>query len=65
MYRAVLLDFFWAKDVLQVKALMGLVKSWNFFQRGKGNGSMSITTTATEYRGRFLKMIETIVEAEA
>ena len=44
---------------------MGLVKSWNFFQRGEGNGPMSITTTATEYWERFLKMIETIVEAEA
>jgi hypothetical protein len=65
VYRAVLLDFFWAKDALQAEALMGLVKSWNFFQRGKGNGLMNITTTATEYRERFLKMIEAIVEAEA
>jgi len=60
-----LLNFFWAKDALQAKALTGLVKSWNFFQRGKGNGPMNITTTATEYRERFLKMIEAIVEAEA
>ena len=65
VYRAVLLDFFWAKDALQAKALTGLVKSWNFFQRGKGNGPMSITTTAMEYRERFLKMVEVIVEAEA
>ncbi|OCL13922.1 SAICAR synthase-like protein [Glonium stellatum] len=64
VYRAVLLDFFWVKDALQAKALTGLVKSWNFFQRGKGHGPMSITTTATEYRERFLRMVEGIVEAE-
>ncbi|OCK89162.1 uncharacterized protein K441DRAFT_708409 [Cenococcum geophilum 1.58] len=54
VYRAVLLDFFWAKDALRAKALTGL-----------GDGSMNIIATATEYRERFLKMIEAIVEAEA
>jgi len=34
VYRAVLLDFFWAKDALQAKALTGLVNSWNFFLSG-------------------------------
>ncbi|OCK85441.1 SAICAR synthase-like protein [Lepidopterella palustris CBS 459.81] len=62
VYRAVLIDFFWVKDALQAKALTGLVDSWNFFQRGKGDGPMSITTTASEYRKRFLWMVEEIVE---
>ncbi|KAF2499328.1 SAICAR synthase-like protein [Lophium mytilinum] len=62
VYRAVLLDFFWSKDALQPMVLTGLVNSWNFFQRGKGNGPMSITTTAGEYRERFLRMVGEIVE---
>ncbi|KAF2741148.1 SAICAR synthase-like protein [Polyplosphaeria fusca] len=43
IYRAILLDFFWAKDSLQAQA-------------------MSITTTTDEYRQRFLKMVDDIVE---
>jgi hypothetical protein len=62
VYRAVLLDFFWARDALQAKALSGLVKSWNFLKWGRGNGPMSITTTSQEYRSRFLKMVDAIVE---
>jgi hypothetical protein len=62
IYRAVLLDFFWAKDSLQATALTGLVNSWNFLTWGKENGPMSITTSADEYRSRFLKMVDTIVE---
>ncbi|KAF2465984.1 SAICAR synthase-like protein [Lindgomyces ingoldianus] len=62
IYRAILLDFFWAKDALQAKALTGLVNSWNFVKWGKGDGPMSITTTSNEYRTRFLKMVESIIE---
>lgn len=62
IYRAILLDFFWAKDALQAKALTGLVNSWNFLKWGKGDGPMSITTTSDEYRSRFLKMVENMVE---
>lgn len=62
IYRAILLDFFWAKDALQAKAMTGLVNSWNFLQWGEGNGPMSITTSSDEYRTRFLGMIEAIIE---
>jgi hypothetical protein len=64
VYRAVLLDFFWARDALQAKTLVGLVNGWNFLQKGKGNGPMSITTSVGEYRERFLKMVDGIVEVE-
>jgi hypothetical protein len=62
VYRAVLLDFFWAKDALQAVALTGLVNSFNFLKWGKDHGPMSITTTSDEYRTRFLRMIDNIVE---
>ncbi|KAF2745882.1 SAICAR synthase-like protein [Sporormia fimetaria CBS 119925] len=62
VYRVVLLDFFWAKDALQAKALTGLVNSWNFLKWGKENGPMSITTTSDEYRRRFLRMVEGFLE---
>ncbi|KAF2202111.1 SAICAR synthase-like protein [Delitschia confertaspora ATCC 74209] len=64
VYRAVLLDFFWAKDAFQAQALTGLVKLWNALQWGKKPGPMSITTTSDEYRQRFLKMVDSIVEVE-
>lgn len=62
VYRAILLDFFWARDALQAKALTGLVNSWNFLKWGKDHGPMSITTTSDEYRTRFLKMVEDMIE---
>lgn len=62
VYRAILLDFFWAKDALQAQALTGLVNSFNFLKWGKSHGPMSITTTSDEYRTRFLRMIEEITE---
>ncbi|KAF2116867.1 phosphatidylinositol-4-phosphate 5-kinase-domain-containing protein [Lophiotrema nucula] len=62
VYRAILLDFFWAKDALQAQALTGLVNSYNFLKWGRDHGPMSITTTSDEYRVRFLHMIEDIVE---
>lgn len=61
VYRVVLLDFFWAKDALQAKTLTGLVNAWNFLGLGRQQ-PMSITTTSDEYRSRFLKMIDAIVE---
>jgi hypothetical protein len=64
IYRAVLLDFFWAKDALQAKALTGLVNTWNALQAGEGHGPMSITTESDEYRTRFLSMVEEMVEVE-
>jgi hypothetical protein len=62
IYRFLLLDFFWARDALHAKAMSGLVKSWNVLKWGKNHGPMTITTTSEEYRSRFLKMVDTIVE---
>ncbi|KAE9964162.1 hypothetical protein BLS_008587 [Venturia inaequalis] len=59
VYRAVVLDFFWAKHRTQAKVMTGLIKSFNFFAR---KGPMSITTDAPEYRERFLKMVEGLFE---
>ena len=62
IYRAILLDFFWAKDSLQAEVLTGFVNSFNFLKWGKSHGPMSITTSSEEYRTRFLSMVESIVE---
>ncbi|KAJ4369205.1 hypothetical protein N0V83_006290 [Neocucurbitaria cava] len=62
VYRAIILDFFWAKDALQAQTLTGLVKLFNFVKWGKDHGPMSITTTSDEYRQRFLGMVENMVE---
>ncbi|KAH7116962.1 phosphatidylinositol-4-phosphate 5-kinase-domain-containing protein [Dendryphion nanum] len=62
IYRAVLLDFFWAKDAFQAQAMTGLVKTFNFLKWGRDHGPMSITTTSEEYRSRFMKMVDEMVE---
>jgi hypothetical protein len=62
VYRAILLDFFWSKDALQAHTLTGLVKLYNTLKWGKDHGPMSITTTSDEYRQRFLRMVEDMVE---
>ena len=62
IYRAIVLDFFWAKDALQAQTLTGLVKLYNVLKSGKDHGPMSITTTSDEYRQRFLGMVEDMVE---
>jgi hypothetical protein len=62
IYRAIILDFFWSKDALQAQTLTGLVKLFNALKWGKDHGPMSITTTADEYRQRFLGMVEDMVE---
>ena len=59
LYRAIILDFFWAKHKVHAKAMTFLIDVWNVFDR---KGPMSITTTAPEYRGRFLDMCHRIVE---
>lgn len=58
-YRAVLLDFFWAKHKLHAQALTGVVQTFNVVGRF---GPMSITTTAEEYREKFLQMLDGMVE---
>ncbi|KAF1834573.1 SAICAR synthase-like protein [Decorospora gaudefroyi] len=62
VYRAIVLDFFWAKDALQAQTLTGLVKLFNLVKPGKDHGPMSITTTSDEYRQRFLGMVDDMVE---
>ncbi|KAL4933300.1 phosphatidylinositol phosphate kinase family protein [Aspergillus undulatus] len=58
-YRAVLLDFFWAKHKLHAQAMTGAVQAFNLIGR---QGPMSITTTAEEYREKFLAMVGGLLE---
>jgi hypothetical protein len=62
VYRAILLDFFWAKDAVQAMAMTGLVNTFNFMKWGRDHGPMSITTTSDEYRTRFLHMVDDMIE---
>lgn len=59
LYRAVILDFFWAKHKVHAKLMTMLIDAWNLIDR---KGPMSITTTAPEYRSRFLDMCRNIVK---
>ncbi|KAF9884885.1 hypothetical protein FE257_000952 [Aspergillus nanangensis] len=59
-YRAVILDFFWAKHKLYAQAMTGVVQTFNVIGR---QGPMSITTTAEEYQQKFLTMVESLLEA--
>ncbi|KAH8427305.1 phosphatidylinositol phosphate kinase family protein [Aspergillus melleus] len=58
-YRAVVLDFFWAKHKLHAQAMTGVVQTFNVLGR---QGPMSITTTAEEYRQKFLSMVDAMME---
>lgn len=60
VYRAVVLDFFWAKHKTQPRLMTRLVKGFNFFAK---KGPMSITTEPEEYRSRFLDMVKEYVVA--
>lgn len=60
LYRASILDFFWAKHKLQPMVMTVLIKLWNLLISKQG--PMSITTTPEEYRQRFLKMCRSYVE---
>ncbi|PFH58712.1 hypothetical protein XA68_13328 [Ophiocordyceps unilateralis] len=61
IYRAVVLDFFWAKNKLRAKAMTGLVGALNLLAR---KGPMSITAEPAEYRARFLKMVNKLVSTD-
>ena len=61
VYRAVILDFFWAKHKFQPMAMTGLVKSFDLIAR---KGPMSITTTPDEYRRRFLSMVQGLLAVQ-
>ncbi|KAJ5160870.1 uncharacterized protein N7482_007874 [Penicillium canariense] len=58
-YRAVVLDFFWARHKLHAQALTGVVQTFNVVGR---KGHMSITTTASDYRQKFLAMVEEMIQ---
>ncbi|KAJ9157267.1 Phosphatidylinositol 4-phosphate 5-kinase type-1 beta [Pleurostoma richardsiae] len=60
VFRAAVLDFFWAKHKVQPILMTLLINAWNLLISRKG--PMSITTTPDEYRERFLKMCHEIVE---
>lgn len=62
IFRASILDFFWAKHKLQPKFMTFLINAWNLLI--SKDGPMSITTTPDEYRERFLKMCRGIVEVK-
>ncbi|KAF4589704.1 putative phosphatidylinositol phosphate kinase [Ophiocordyceps camponoti-floridani] len=61
IYRAVVLDFFWAKNKLRAKAMTGLVGALNLVAR---KGPMSITAEPTEYRARFMRMVNKLVSSD-
>jgi hypothetical protein len=54
IYRAVILDFFWAKHKIHAQTMTGLIRGFNLIS---GKGHMSLTTSADDYRKRFLNMI--------
>lgn len=62
VYRATVLDFFWSKHSTYAKAMTGLIKTYNVIDE---QGPMSITAESSEYRERFLKMCEEIIEVRA
>lgn len=61
IYRAAILDFFWAKHTIHAKAMTGLIRTYNIVDR---QGPMSVTTDSPEYRKRFLKMCADMVEVQ-
>lgn len=61
IFRAVILDFFWAKHKVQAKLMTLLIDAWNLIDK---QGPMSITTTPEEYRTRFLEMCKEMVEVK-
>lgn len=61
VYRAAILDFFWAKHTVHAMAMTGLVNTYRVVDDA---GPMSITTESEEYRERFLDMCLGLVEVE-
>ncbi|KAI1807510.1 SAICAR synthase-like protein [Daldinia bambusicola] len=61
VYRAAVLDFFWAKHTVHAKAMTTLVQGYNLID---DRGPMSITTDSKEYRSRFLDMCKGLVEVQ-
>jgi Phosphatidylinositol-4-phosphate 5-Kinase len=62
IYRVVVLDFFWAKHKIHAMMMTGLVTSFNIFS---GKGHMSITTSPSDYREKFLNMVDSLFDTSA
>jgi len=62
VYRAVILDFFWAKHTVHARFMTMLINIWNTIDLSGDKGHMSITTSSEEYRERFLDMCEDFIE---
>jgi hypothetical protein len=62
IFRAAVLDFFWAKHKVQPKLMTFLINAYNLLIYH--HGPMSITTTPQEYRQRFLRMCREYVEVK-
>ncbi|KXJ90204.1 phosphatidylinositol-4-phosphate 5-kinase [Microdochium bolleyi] len=62
VYRAAVLDFFWAKHSMHAMAMTGLIKTYNVIDE---QGPMSITAESSEYRDRFIRMCEEMIEVQA
>lgn len=60
LYRAAVLDFFWAKHKTHARAMTMLIDAWRFLT--KTQDPMSITADPREYKKRFLSMCREIVE---
>ncbi|KAG5983918.1 hypothetical protein E4U55_006701 [Claviceps digitariae] len=58
IYRAVLLDFLWAKHKMRAQAMTGLVGAFNLLFKTQ---PMSITTEPAEYQARFMSMVERLL----
>jgi hypothetical protein len=58
IYRTVVIDFFWARHMLQPRILSGLVKTFNLYAK---KGPMSITADPNEYRRRFMNMVRKLM----
>ncbi len=61
VYRAAILDFFWAKHTVHAMAMTGLVNTYRIVS---DEGPMSITTESKEYRERFLGMCLELAEVK-
>ncbi|KAI1086507.1 SAICAR synthase-like protein [Rostrohypoxylon terebratum] len=61
VYRAAILDFFWAKHTIHAKVMTGLIRGYNLID---DRGPMSITAESKEYRDRFLNMCGELIEIQ-
>lgn len=57
-YRAVILDFFWARHKFQPKVMSGLIGTLNIVAK---KGPMTITAEPFEYKTRFMNMVNKLL----